>query len=175
MFSVTDSEAMKNLNQDQQVFYLLCKSLINGSLMKDLVGRALGPLCHSRWLTLGARILYHYMRTKNPCKKLVTLTEFVVRAYGAVWYRARQYPKGTDAPRHYFQWMQALKSFPTCVFKAVSSIFENGLFWCHSKNMLLSALSDEDSKIREKAVNQILKIRNDCGFKEIIKQDRWGL
>ena len=131
--------------------------------MKDLVGRALGPLCHSRWLTLGARILYH-------CKKLVTLTEFVVRAYTAVWYRERQYPKGTDAPRHYFQWMQALKSFPTCVFKAVSSIFENGLFWCHSKNMLLSALSDEDSKIREKAVNQILKIRNDCKFREIIKE-----
>ena len=80
----------KNLNQDQQVFYLLCKSVINGSLMKDLVGRALGPLCHSRWLTLGAHISCHYMRTKNPCNKLVTLTEFVVRAYGLVWFRARQ-------------------------------------------------------------------------------------
>ena len=120
---------------------------------------------------MGARIICHYMRTKNLCKKLVTLTEFVVRAYGSIWFRVRQYPKGTNAPRHYFQWMQALKLFPAYVLKGVSSIFENGLYWCHSENILLSALSDEDSKIREKAVKHILRIRNDSAFKAIIKKE----
>ena len=125
------------------MFYLLCKSVINGSLVKDLAGRSLGPLSHSKWLTLGQRVLCHYIRIKNLCKKLATLTELVVRAYGSVWFQTRQYPRPTDAPRHYFQWMQALKSFPTYVFKGVSTIFENGLYWCHSENLILSALSDE--------------------------------
>ena len=95
---------------------------------------------------------------------MVTLTEFVVRAYSSVWFRARQYLRPTDAPRHYFQWMQALKSFPTYVFKGVSTIFENGLYWCHSENwksflylcsclsVILTLLPDEElsfgSKIR---------------------------
>ena len=70
---VSDLESKKNLNQDQVVFYL-----IKGSLVKDLAGRALGPLSHSRWLTLGQRVLCHL------CKKLVTLAKLVVRAYGSV-------------------------------------------------------------------------------------------
>ena len=164
---IADSGSKKNLNQDQVLFYLLCKSVINGSLVKDLVGKALGPLCHSRWLTLGQRILCHYIKTKNPCKKLIDLTEFVIRAYGSVWFQARKYPKGTDAPRHYFKWMQALKSCPAYVLKGVSTIFENGLYWCHSENLILSALADEDSRTREKAVAQILKIRNDPTFKAL--------
>ena len=67
--------------------------------------------------------------------------------------------------------MQALKSCPAYVLKGVSTIFENGFYWCHSENLILSALTDEDSRTREKAVDQMLKIRNDPTFKALKKKE----
>ena len=60
----------------------------------------------------------------------------------------------------------------TFVLKGVSTIFENGLYWCHSENLILSALTDEDLRTREKAVDQILKIRNDPTFKALKKRKK---
>ena len=57
------------------------------------------------------------------------------------------------------------------IFSGYKSFPENGLYWGHSENLILSALSDEDSRIREKTVNQILRIWNDSAFKEIIKKE----
>ena len=68
--------------------------------------------------------------------------------------------------------MQALKSCPAYVLKGVSTIFENGLYCCHSENLILSALTDEDSRTREKAVDQILNIRNDPTFNALKKKRR---
>ena len=56
------------------------------------------------------------------------------------------------------------------IFSGYKSFPENGLYWGHSENLILSALSDEDSRIREKTVNQILRIWNDSAFKESIKK-----
>ena len=70
--------------------------------------------------------------------------------------------------------MQALKSCPAYVLKGVSTIFENGLdigYLCRLKNLILSALTDEDSRTREKAVDKIVKMYNDPTFKALIKKE----
>ena len=156
-------------SQDQRLFYDLCIWVITGVLPYTMVGITLGPLNHSRWLTLGQRILCLYIKSVSPCKKLRILAEFVIKGYAAIWFRVRLYPKGTDAPRHYFRWMRVLKTFSEDIQVTVLPILENGLYWFHSENLLLSALSDENIKIRRHAVNQILKIRHDKDLQNAIE------
>ena len=77
-------------------------------------------------------------------------------------------PRATDAPKHWFQYMKALKGFPDDIQAITLPIFENGAYWMHSENILLSALSDHDQSIRERAIAQIMKIRHDVDFRKLI-------
>ena len=164
-FCFTGLENPTDYNQDQFLFYKLSLCLITGVVSRDLIGRTIGELSHSRWLTLGARIICFYFKTKKPQPKVKLLTEFVLRGYSVVWYKARQNPRVTDAPKLYFEWMTAIKSFPQEVRDEVIPIFENGLYHCHSENLLLAVLADSDKAVRRRGIAHILKIRNDESFK----------
>ena len=109
--------------------------------------------------------------TKRPNVKLKKLAAFVINSNGKIWFQVRLNPRGADAPRHYYDWMKALLASPKDVWAEVKPIWENGLYWLHSENMLLSALSDEDRLVRKRAIDQILKIRNDESFKALVKKD----
>ena len=152
-------------SQDQWLFYHICLGVISGVISANMIGRVIGKLCHSRWLTLGTRILCTYISTPNPCKNLRLLAEFVIRGYASSWYRIRLNPRGTEAPRLMFYWMKELITFPPEVKDAVMPIFNNGCFWFHSENLLLAALADSRETRRKQAVDQILRIRNDEDFK----------
>ena len=100
---------------------------------------------------------------------LTALAKFVIHGYAKMWFRCRLQPKATEAPHHYFEWMKELKSIDEdkVVKEEVITIFENGLYWLHSENLLLSALSDPDIKVRQRAVEQILRIRHSEELKEL--------
>ena len=121
---------------------------------------------------MGQRILCLYIMTKKPTIKLKKLAAFVIHSYGKIWFQVRLHPRGTDAPRHYYDWMKALFSSPKDGWAEEKPIWENGLYWLHSENMLLSALSDENQLVRKRAVDQILKIRNDKSFKDLVEKDQ---
>ena len=57
----SEDEIKKNFSHDQITFYHLCHAVVTGIFPSRLVGQKLGPLCHSRWLTLGQRILALYI------------------------------------------------------------------------------------------------------------------
>ena len=132
-------------------------------------------LCHARWLTLGTRIICTYMRSKKPTRKLKVLTEFVLRCYANIWLKARLNPRATEVPRIYYEWIMLIQSFPNDVKAYVRPILDNGTYWAHSENILLSALSDKDVVIRTQAVNQILKIRNNETLKEEVRKKQHQL
>ena len=48
---------------------------------------------------------------------------------------------------------------------SITPILDNGTYWAHSENILLSALSDPNGAIRKRAITHILKKRNDESFK----------
>ena len=96
----SEDETKKNFSHDQITLYHLCHAVVTGIFPSRLVGQKLGPLCHSRWLTLGQRILALYISKKKPSQKLKLLAEFTVRAHASPWFNARRYPNVTEAPRH---------------------------------------------------------------------------
>ena len=122
-------------------------------------------MCHSRWLTLGTRILCLFISTANPSKDLRLLAEFVIRGYASSWCKVRLNSKGTDAPRLMFYWMKDLLTFPPGAKDAILPIFLSGIFWFHSENVLLAALADSSEVRRKRGVDQIIRIRHDADFR----------
>ena len=157
---------------DQYIFYLLCLAVMSGSLPSHLIGKVLGVLCHSRWLTLGSRILCLYLSTVDPSESLKILAQFVVKGYAVFWFKVRLAPRATEAPKIWFSWMKQLVKFPANVQEAVLPIFNNGSYWMHSENVLLAGLSDENSLFRERAVKQIIKIRHDPEMRHLREKEQ---
>ena len=158
-------EGGTSVNQDLLLFYKLCVGIIAGSLSKDMIGRVLGKLDHARWLTLGSRIMCQYICTASPTRELKVLTQFVIKSYGCAWLKTRLNPKATEVPRLYFEWVKSMQKYPVDVKTSITPILDNGTYWAHSENILLSALSDPNGAIRKRAITHILKIRNDESFK----------
>ena len=74
-------EALCDVSNDQYYAHQICWSIIHGALHPDLQLLKVGPWCHSRWLTLGCRILRYYVSEDKPNLTSVLLTEFCVKAY----------------------------------------------------------------------------------------------
>ena len=60
-FPVLPDEAIENLSSDQYYALPMCQGVIKGIVDTDLKYLEVGGLCHSRWLTLGCRILRYYV------------------------------------------------------------------------------------------------------------------
>lgn len=71
-------EIVKDLSTDQQQLYAYLV-LISTGVRRPAVDWKLGKLCHSRWLTLGTRILALYTQTINPPPELIRLATYVAQ------------------------------------------------------------------------------------------------
>ena len=72
-------EALCDVSNDQYYAYQIYWSIIHRALDSDLQLLEVGPLCHSRWLTLGCRILRLYVSHDKPNLTLVLLTKFCIK------------------------------------------------------------------------------------------------
>ena len=70
-FPVLSDEALCDVSNDQYYAYQICWSIIHRALDPDLQLLEVGPLCHSRWLSLGWRILRYYVSQDEPNLTLV--------------------------------------------------------------------------------------------------------
>ena len=52
-----------------------------GVVNSDLQYSKVGPIVHSRWLTLGCRILSYYVSVDDPSTNLETLANFCLQVY----------------------------------------------------------------------------------------------
>jgi len=74
-------DIVDDLSSDQYYGYRLCLAVMSGYLDPDLQKLQIGPIVHSRWLTLACSILRFYTSTKQPSKSLVQLTNFYLKIY----------------------------------------------------------------------------------------------
>ena len=56
-FPVLPDDVIDDLSTDQYYAYQICTAVISGKVDEDLALLECGPLNHSRWLTLGCRLL----------------------------------------------------------------------------------------------------------------------
>ena len=133
-----------------------------GTVDEDLSLLEIGPLCHSRWLTLACRILHYYVSQKSPTKNLKTLAQFCILIYFSCWFLIKRNHKLTDGPKNYFTMIKLIQQFPSGEARnvALKNILRNS-YWAHPECILTAMLCDNDSTVRNIAVNKILAIRGD--------------
>jgi len=65
-----------DVSTDQHYAYRTCWAITNGAIEDDLVYLEVGSIVHSRWLTLGCRILRYYVSLDEPSPTLKLLVHF---------------------------------------------------------------------------------------------------
>ena len=92
-FPMLPNDVLEDLSTDQYYGYKICWSVICGEVDDDLRLHDIGPLVHSRWLTLARRILrlYLYTATENPSKNVITLAQFCLKVYFPTWFEIKHY------------------------------------------------------------------------------------
>ena len=80
-FPEIPDEVVQDLSTDQSYAYRICRAIISGCVDDDLSKIKVGLLAHSRWLTLGCRVLRLYVSKQNPSLKLCLLASFCILVY----------------------------------------------------------------------------------------------
>jgi hypothetical protein len=161
---ILPDEVHHDLSWDQKCQYKLLHAVRSGKSNTDIANIQIGPLNHSRFLTLAERCLYLYMcehdLSEEDTEKLYKIVHFIMTNYGPMWFHIKIKPLLTDAPRHIFQQTQLLKLLPDDVLDIVKPYVSRNCYHAHPENLLLSMLDDDDESIRKKAVSTILDIRS---------------
>jgi len=74
---------------------------MSGYLDPDLQKLQIGPIVHSRWLTLACRILRFDTSTKQPSKSLVQLTNFCLKISFPTWFNIKKENMITDRAKKF--------------------------------------------------------------------------
>ena len=149
-----------DLSTDQSYAYKIALAVINGTVNEDLSLLEVGPIVHSRWLTLACRILRRYISTPNPSANLMLLAKFCIEVYLPSWFNIKAKNFVTDGSKNYFKLLQSIKTFSDEDIRkaAINVLIRNGYF-AHPENILLGMLGDQDLSVRKMAVQVVMKIR----------------
>ena len=97
-----------DLSNDQRILYEYVIGVDAGVVPIPWANRKIGPLCHSRWLTLAIRILCLYTRTASPSSNLTLLANFIAKVYAPTWFSIKQSSKLKDMPQILWEYIQKL-------------------------------------------------------------------
>jgi hypothetical protein len=159
-FVMLDNQTVNNLSTDQYYAYRICWGVITGDVDDDLALLEVGPLNHSRWLTLACRILCFYVSVLKATKILKLITEFIVTVYFPSWFHIKINKNFTDGAKNLFYLIQKINKFPDISIRDICfKTLNYNSYFAHGENILIAMLADEDEQVRRKAVNKILCIK----------------
>ena len=124
-----NNNVKSDLSNDQRLLYEYCVGISSGCIATPYQHRKIGPISHSRWLTLAVRVLCLYTRgvdnvNEEILKKIVL---FIVQVYAPNWFRIKFDNKFYNQPRYIFDAIQRIKTQEDCIKKAAfKSIQQNG-------------------------------------------------
>ena len=153
---------IEDLSADQHYAYKICSAVIEGVVDSDLQYLKVGPIVHSRWLTLGCRILRYYISMDNPSSNLEILAQFCLQVYFPSWGEIKSNSQLTRGSKNLFNLVQRILNVPNEIVRetALKVVQRNG-FFAHQENILVGMLGDDDEKIRMLGVNKVLSIRRE--------------
>ena len=160
-FPTLPNEVLEELSTDQYYGYRICWAVICGEVDEDLKLLEIGPIVHSRWLTLACRILRLYTATCNPSQSLVTLAEYCLKVYFPTWFEIKCNNKLTLGSINFFNLVQRMVNFPNQnVVKIGLDVLQRNGYFAHPENVLVAMLGDDNEDLRRLAVNKIFAIRS---------------
>ena len=166
-----DEEVARDLSTDQNLMYRYLKGIASGQLDQRTAKAQLGPLNHSRWLTLAVRILALYSRTVEPCMELKILANFVQQVYGPFWFEYKKAETFLEGPRILHKMAQSIvnMNFPVdtpaelkenVVNEAINPLRRNA-FCCLGENFLLSMIYSKDEDLRMKGIDKVIALKGE--------------
>ena len=136
--------------------YRICWGVITGNIDDELAFLEVGPMYHSRWLTLACRILRYYVSISKPTKNLKLIAEFIVKVYLPSWFDIKIIKYLTDGPKNLFNVIQRINNFPDSNARNICyKVIDNNSYFAHGENILIGMLADEDEEVIRKAVNKV--------------------
>ena len=81
------ADVEEDLSTDQYYAYKTCTAVMVGDLRRDIELLEVGELFHSRWLTLGCRVVRFYISQEKPSENLKAITEFCIKVYFSSWFK----------------------------------------------------------------------------------------
>ena len=81
------ADVVEDLSTDQYYAYKICIAVMVGDLPRDIELLEVGELFHSRWLTLGCRVVIFYISEEKPSENLKAITEFCIKVYFSSWFK----------------------------------------------------------------------------------------
>ena len=119
-----------NLSTDQQNLYDFCSAIAKGHVSEALASRKLGPLCHSRWLTLAVRVLRLYISTPKPGAKLKVLVNYILFVYSPTWFDIKRDENFTNGPIHYYSLVdRSRKNLPAEQLEIVQKVLQHNNYY----------------------------------------------
>ena len=162
-FPFLPNDASNDLSTDQYYGYHMCWTFKNGKVDEDLDHLEIGPLNHSRWITFACRILRFYVSQFNPTKNLCLITEFAIKVYFRSWFDIKANTKFTDGSKNLYNMIVRINCLSVKKNQRyLLQCSEQQQFFAHGENIHVSMLGDSDEFARRKAVNIIMKLRENC-------------
>ena len=126
----------------------------------DLQYLKVGSIVHSRWLTLGCRILRYYVSVDDPSTNLETLAKFCLQVCFPSWFEIKPNSQLTCGAKSFFSLVQRILQVPDeAVRKTALKVVQRNAFFAHQENVLIAKLDDNDEEIRMQGANKVLSIR----------------
>ena len=149
-----------DLSTDQYYAYKICLAIITGNSDDDLQYLEVGPVVHSRWLTLGCKILRYYVSLDEPPQNLEILVNFCLTVYFPTWFEIKLYNQLTHGSKVFFNLIKRINSLTNQDLRQVAQnvVQRNGYFG-HPESILIAMLGDDDQAVRDKGVNHVLSLR----------------
>ena len=121
----------------------------------------IGPLYHSRWITLATRLLFLYTRKQNPSQKPTNIVKCIVQIYAPTWFPIKVSSKFADSPKILFTTISQLHSMTNDDIRQVAQKNIQGNAFCLlPENFLYAMIKDNDPAMRQKECQFIAKIRS---------------
>ena len=114
------NHVIQDLSNDQYYGYRLCLVVMSGSMDQYLHLLQIGPIVHSRGLTLACRILRFYTSTEKLCKNLVILAELCFKVYFPSWFSIKYNKKITYGPKKFFNMIKRICKFQNCEVRKIA-------------------------------------------------------
>lgn len=159
-FPELPQSVVDDLSTDQHYAYRICMAVILGSVDLDLQFLEVGPIVHSRWITLACRILRYFVSVEKPCLSLVLLAEFCIKVYFPSWFEIKKNNKLTHGSINFYNMVQRMVKLPNKKVREIAlEVVQRNAFFAHPENVLLAMLGDSDEEIRRLGVNKIQSVR----------------
>ena len=117
-------------------------------------------MVHSRWLTLGSRILRYYVSLDEPPQNLEILVNFCLTVYFPTWFEIKLYNQLTHGSKVFFNLIKRINSLTNQDLRQVAQnvVRRNGYFG-HPESILIAMLGDDDQAVRDRGVSHVLSLR----------------